>query len=102
MRKVSVGGLLLVVVILLIFSACATPAGRSTGQVVDDATITTKVKAKIYADDFLKGIAISVKTFQGTVSLIGAVDNEEQKQRAESIARSVHGVAEVNNLLEIK
>jgi len=102
MRNVAVGGLFVVMVIFLIFSACATPSGRTTGQVVDDATITTKVKTKIYADSFLKGIAVGVKTFQGNVTLMGAVDSEEQKQHAESIARSVHGVINVNNLLEIK
>ncbi len=82
--------------------ACATPAGRSAGQVVDDATITTTVKAKIFDDSRLSGIAISVETFQGEVTLTGAVDTVEQKQRATKVAQSVRGVKKVNNLLNIK
>ncbi|MFH1122727.1 MAG: BON domain-containing protein [Pseudomonadota bacterium] len=62
---------------------CQTPAGRTAGQVVDDATITTKVKAKIFQDSVLKGFAISVETFEGEVTLTG-------------------GVRKVHNLIKIK
>lgn len=82
--------------------ACQTPAGRSTGDVVDDSAITTKVKTKIIADDSLSGITISVSTFNGTVTLTGAVDNTAQKQHATDVARSVAEVKDVKNLLEIK
>ena len=95
-------GVLLLLVACLIFSSCRTPAGRTAGQVVDDGTITTKVKAKLFGDDLMKGVAISVKTFQGKITLIGAVDTIEQKARAGSIARSIYGVVGVNNLLEIR
>jgi osmotically-inducible protein OsmY len=44
----------------------------------------------------------SFNSFQGKVALIGAVDTIEQKERADSIARSVYGVVGVNNLLEIR
>ncbi|MRS03540.1 BON domain-containing protein, partial [bacterium] len=70
--------LVLSVVVLFVaaaFAACQTPAGRSAGEVVDDATITTEVKTKLLADDMTKGIAVTVQTFEGTVTLIGAVDN---------------------------
>ena len=82
--------------------ACQTPAGRSAGDVVDDSGITTKIKAKIIADEQLSGISISVSTFNGEVTLTGAVDNMFKKQRASDIARSVAEVRNVNNLLEIK
>lgn len=88
--------------ILLSVVACYTPGGRSPGQVVDDATITTKVKAKLFKDDLLKGFAISVQTFAGKVTLIGAVDNLTQKRQAEARATNVNGVTGVNNLLEVK
>jgi hyperosmotically inducible protein len=82
--------------------SCQTPAGRTAGEVVDDSTITTKVKAKLLADDLLRGIAISVVTFEGEVTLTGAVDNGAQRERASEIARGVSGVKKVNNLLKIK
>ena len=84
------------------FAACQTPAGRSAGEVVDDATITTEVKTKLLADDMTKGIAVTVQTFEGTVTLIGAVDNHEQINRASQIARSVKGVRKVDNRLQLK
>jgi osmotically-inducible protein OsmY len=36
------------------------------------------------------------------VTLTGAVDSDEQKERAGEIARSVSGVRGLNNLLKIK
>jgi hyperosmotically inducible protein len=90
------------VAVLFSFSACQTPAGRSAGQVVDDATITTKVKAKLFDESILRGFAISVETFEGTVTLTGAVDTEEQREKAGQIAASTEGVEKVNNLLKIK
>ncbi|MBW2060765.1 MAG: BON domain-containing protein [Deltaproteobacteria bacterium] len=87
---------------LLSLTACLTPAGRTAGQTVDDAAITAKVKARLIKDDVLKGFAISVKTFKGEVTLIGAVDSEEARKRAVHLARSTHGVRKVNNLIKIK
>ncbi|MCF8062638.1 MAG: BON domain-containing protein [Deltaproteobacteria bacterium] len=86
----------------LTLAACATPAGRSAGQVVDDGTITTKVKAKLIKDSVLQGFAISVDTFQGEVTLTGAVNVPEQRERAGRIARETLGVKKVNNLLKVK
>ena len=88
--------------LLLSLAACQTPAGRTSGEVVDDATITSKVKAKLLDESVLRGIAISVETFEGNVTLTGAVDTKTQKDRAEQVAKSVYGVKKVNNLLMIK
>jgi hyperosmotically inducible protein len=82
--------------------ACQTPAGRSTGEVIDDATITTKVKAMLFDESILRGFAISVSTFEGEVTLTGAVDTDTQRNRAAEIARSVTGVKAVKNLIKIK
>jgi hyperosmotically inducible protein len=70
--------------------------------VIDDGTITTKVKAKLFDESILRGFAISVQTFEGTVTLTGAVGTEEQKEKAGQIAASTEGVKKVNNLLTIK
>jgi hyperosmotically inducible protein len=94
--------LLCLLAIVTVLWSCQTPAGRTAGEVVDDSTITTKVKTKLLADDILRGIAISVETFDGEVTLTGAVDNGAQKQRASDITHEVRGVKKVNNLLKIK
>ena len=86
----------------LLLVSCTTPAGRSTGQVVDDAGITTQVKADLLADKEVSGVAVSVETFKGEVVLTGAVDSWAQSNKAAQIARRVHGVNAVKNLLKIK
>lgn len=90
------------IMVLVAAASCRTPAGRTGGEVVDDATISSKVKAKLYEENVLRGIAISVDTFEGNVTLTGAVDTREQKDRAEDIAKSVYGVRKVNNLIMLK
>jgi hyperosmotically inducible periplasmic protein len=82
--------------------ACQTPAGRTAGQVVDDAAITTKVKTKLLKDSIMSGFAISVQTFEGEVTLTGAVTSEEIRQRATMLAKSVPGVSKVHNLIKVK
>ena len=88
--------------VLCAFCSCQTPAGRTPGQVVDDGTITTKVKAKLFDDPIASGFAISVKTFQGGVTLTGAVDSQRVKDKAGELARTTLGVRKVNNLIRIK
>lgn len=88
--------------LLSLVVSCTTPAGRSTGQVVDDAAITAQVKADLLADKEISGLAVSVETFKGEVVLTGAVDSWAQSNKAAQIARRVHGVSTVKNLLKIK
>ncbi len=101
MRK-TMAGFLVVLFILSLCVACRTPAGRTSGQVVDDSAITTEVKSKLLADSVTQGLAISVQTFEGQVTLTGAVGNEAQKSRATQIVRQVNGVKKVNNMLQVK
>jgi hyperosmotically inducible protein len=92
---------ILVPLIVLSLVSCRTPGGRSAGNVVDDSTITTKVKSKLLEDQHLSGFGIDVDTYQGEVTLTGGVDNSETKSRASQMARSVDGVKKVNNLLKV-
>jgi osmotically-inducible protein OsmY len=93
------------VAVLLIAAlvACAsTPKQESTGEFVDDSTITTKVKADLLADNILKGFEVSVETYKGIVELSGFVDTQATKDRAGSIARKVAGVKQVKNNIIVK
>lgn len=84
-------------------SGCAsTPTRQSTGEFIDDATITAKVKAELLKDPVVEGMQVNVDTFKGTVQLNGFVDTPEQKSRAEQIARTVAGVQSVQNKLSVK
>ena len=102
LRKMRQIGWVMAILLIMGLAACQTPAGRSAGGVVDDSTITTKVKAELFSDKLLSGFAISVDTFQGEVTLTGGVDSQQLKDRAGNITSSVRGVEKVNNLLKIK
>ncbi len=74
---------------------------RSTGQVVDDATITAKVKAALLADSDISGLKINVDTAQGVVRLKGEIKTFALRKKAEEIAKGVAGVKSVDNQLVI-
>jgi hyperosmotically inducible protein len=60
------------------------------------------VKAKLFDDNIVREASISVDTFEGNVTLTGAVENETQGESATAIVEGVYGVRKVNNLLMIK
>lgn len=76
--------------------------GAKTGAVMDDAEITAKVKAAIFAEPGLKTLQISVDTIKGVVTLSGSVDSQEDSDQAKGLAGAVSGVKEVNNRLALK
>lgn len=87
----------------LLPTGCAATATReSTGEYVDDAGITTKVKAAFVRDPVVKALDVKVETFKGVVQLSGFVDTPDQKTRAEQIARNTPGVQNVKNNIAIK
>ena len=82
---------------------CAVTRDQSTvGEYVDDATITTRVKAKFAEDPKVSAMAISVETLKGNVQLSGFAKNASEKASAETIARSTPGVRGVTNSITVK
>lgn len=67
-----------------------------------DTVITTEAKGKLLATDNIPSMSISVKTEQGIVHLTGTVKSEDQKTKAESVVRSINGVKNVQNDLNVK
>ena len=87
----------------LLLAACAGTSNReSTGEIIDDSVITTKVKTSLIADKRVSGMDVSVETFKGRVLLSGYVNNPDERQIAERIARNVAGVKEVNNRIAVR
>ncbi|WP_322104328.1 BON domain-containing protein [Paraburkholderia sp. J41] len=80
-----------------------TPSGSSetVGQHVDDATITTKVKAELLGAKNVKSTHIHVKTRNGVVSLTGTVPSAEDRDNAKQVVEGVTGVASVKNHLKV-
>lgn len=77
----------------------ARQATNTAAAVVDNAALTTKVKAALLADELVKGTQINVDSSNGVVTLNGTVDNTTHMQRAEQVARGVSGVTRVQNNL---
>jgi osmotically-inducible protein OsmY len=94
---------LLVLLVFGVLAGCAsTRTQESTGQYVDDSTITAKVKAEILGDPALKTLQISVETFKGVVQLSGFVNSADVRSRAAVVASRVNGVRSVKNDLIVK
>jgi hyperosmotically inducible protein len=88
---------------LMLLGGCAPIEGRETaGQYVDDATVSTKVRAQLVSNQSLKGFDIHVETMQDVVQLSGFVDSLDQKTQAEQIARGVNGVRGVRNDIVVR
>ncbi|ABQ26586.1 BON domain-containing protein [Geotalea uraniireducens] len=95
--------LLVCIGLITAFMGCAaTRTHESTGQYVDDSTITTKVKTAILGEPGLKTLQITVNTYKGVVQLSGFVDSAQNAKKAGELARSVAGVTEVKNDLVVK
>jgi osmotically-inducible protein OsmY len=92
----------LIVVLVLGGSGCRSMTGESAGENIDDATITTEVKAKLTADKATNLTRVSVATVHGNVSLTGLVPTAVDRTRAEEISRAVKGVRSVTNNLQLE
>jgi hyperosmotically inducible protein len=71
-------------------------------RIAVDSTITTKIKAKYLAEKGLPSTAISVSTYEGTVTLTGTVASKEQVATAGRIAAATDDVKKVDNKLMAK
>lgn len=82
---------------------CAVTREQSTvGEYVDDASITTQVKAKFAEDKTVSAMAISVETLRGTVQLSGFAKSAAERSQAEAIASRVKGVTAVRNNIVLR
>jgi len=77
-------------------------AERTVETVVDDATITAKVKTALIGNADTQAYQINVETRDGVVQLSGFVNDTDEKYTAESLASNIVGVHHVDNELEIK
>lgn len=89
--------------ITLVSAGCAVVRGQETvGAYVDDASITTAIKAKFVEDKSVDAGAIKVETLNGTVALSGFAKSSTERAQAEYIARNTKGVREVRNSLAVR
>ena len=97
-RKPATILLALILIAPLLLAAC----GKTVGETIDDATITTRVKTAFINDPLVGGLRIDVDTFKGVVTLSGRVKSKEEEQKAIQIARKISGVVDVKSTLQIQ
>jgi osmotically-inducible protein OsmY len=93
---------------LVLFSmaaaGCSVTSGQeSTGEYVDDATISTQVKTKLATDGGVNlANQVKVETMNDVVQLSGFVPSEKDRSTAEQLAWSVEGVRAVRNNIVVQ
>src|SRR4026209_115939 len=88
----------MLVIVPRLVSAC----GKTVGETIDDATITTRVKTALLNDPQVAGLTIDVDTTKGIVTMPGLVKSRNEEQRAVTIARGVPGVKDVKSTLQLQ
>jgi len=89
--------------ITIVSAGCAVGRGQQTsGAYIDDAAITTAVKAKFVEDKTVAASSISVETLNGTVQLSGFAKSGAEKSQAENVARGVKNVRAVRNDIVVR
>ena len=103
MNARRVAAALAVAATLVVGAGCADVRGRDAGGAyVDDAAITSAVKARLVEDKSVDAAAIEVETANGNVVLSGVARSTLEKSTAESIAMKVKGVKTVQNNVALR
>lgn len=90
-------------VALLATAGCAVTRKQETvGAYIDDAAITTAVKARFVDNKEVDASSIKVETLNGTVMLSGFAKNANEKATAENITWKVNGVKAVKNEIAVR
>jgi osmotically-inducible protein OsmY len=84
--------------LLLILAAGAWASGKKPAT---DDEIYDLVIRKLADDPVVKGGALKVDVHEGVVTLNGKVETDQQKSKAEKLARKISGVKSVNNALVV-
>ena len=84
---------------LLLLLALGVAVGCSKAP--NDAQLASDIQTRLSADSGLQGKQLSVQAANGTVTLAGTVDNENQRQAAARYAASAEGVKQVVNNLQV-
>lgn len=92
---------ILVLIAACLASGCST-TGKTTGEVIDDTTLQSRVKARLVGADFTSGVSINTEVNRGVVQLGGFVDDMEAANRMAATVAEVDGVARVDKQLYLE
>ena len=79
------------------------PGTKSAGEILDDTSIAAKLKTKLATNAGLSGAtAITTEVKYKQILLAGFVENENVRNTAVEVAKSIKGVKNVHNLIAVK
>jgi osmotically-inducible protein OsmY len=76
-------------------------ASETTGDKIDDASITAQVKSSLLSHRSTSGLKTSVSTTDGVVTLGGVAKNDAEKSLVTKLATDINGVTSVINNMTI-
>jgi hyperosmotically inducible protein len=102
-RAITIATMAAMTSITILSAGCAVVRGQeTTGAYIDDAGITTAVKARFVEDKTVSATSINVKTLNGTVQLSGFAKSSAERAQAEALARNVSNVRAVRNDIVVR
>jgi osmotically-inducible protein OsmY len=82
-------------------AATTAPATATTGDKIDDASITAEVKASLFSHHSTSALHTSVSTTDGVVTVSGIAKNDAEKSLVTKLASDINGVTSVINNMTI-
>jgi osmotically-inducible protein OsmY len=76
-------------------------AGETTGDKIDDASITAQVKSSLLSHHSTSALHTGVSTTDGVVTLTGVAKNEAEKSLVTKLATDINGVTSVINNMTV-
>ncbi|HUI62902.1 MAG TPA: BON domain-containing protein [Steroidobacteraceae bacterium] len=82
----------------LLASGCNLMKGKeTTGQYVDDATLSTRAKTALVKDSTVSATDFDIEVYKGNVTLTGVAKNAAEVNRAIDDIKAIPGVVSVKN-----
>jgi osmotically-inducible protein OsmY len=85
----------------IIVSASLETRGETTGEKIDDASITAQVKGSLLSHRSTSMLSTKVSTTDGVVTVSGTAKNEAEKALVTKLATDINGVQSVVNNMTI-
>jgi len=80
----------------------AARSGKTTGEMVDDSILVTRVKTELLKSPLVRGLNIDVDVELGIVYLNGVATDEREIEEAIRLSRAVEGVRQVRSNLVLR
>ncbi|MBF0292907.1 MAG: BON domain-containing protein [Nitrospinae bacterium] len=87
---------------LAFVSGCASVTGKTAGELVDDASITTEANQIIVKDQDAKFLKIDVSSTTGKVVLAGFIHDRSAEARIVAKIKQIRGVKSVESNLTVE